>query len=30
MKTSGKIKMLNITGEKENVAHRQIVTEMSA
>jgi hypothetical protein len=30
MKTYDKIKMLNITREKENVEYRQIVDEMSA
>jgi hypothetical protein len=30
MKTYGKIKMLKITGEKEKVEHRHVVTEMSA
>lgn len=29
MKTYGKIKMLKITGEKENAEHRQVVSEMS-
>jgi len=30
MTTYGKIKMLKISGKIKNVAHRQVVTEMSA